>query len=418
MKRIILLAALLAGLLTANAQRYVGGDISLLPSYEENGTKYLDKNGNSISDVIAFSAENGLNAMRVRLFVEPANASSTDRGQGVRQDLDYVKALGKRIKDAGLAFMLDFHYSDSWADPVKQWTPKAWLSLSDDQLAEKIYDYTKDCLQQLVAAGATPDLIQTGNEISYGMLWGAEGTKNNRCYSGSDDNWPRFTNLLKQAGKACREVCPDAKIILHTERLANANVLKNFYNKMESASIDYDIIGTSYYSYYHGSLSTLNSSLTMLESNFPDKKIMVVETGYFYNWQPQISSPGVDLSATYPVSEAGQQKFTQALIETLMKHENVTGLFWWWMEANEYGRTGSSQVTTDWYNAALWNDQTGKVTPAFYELQTFLGDDAHVTTPNLDETGKNEWYTIDGKRVSEPNHKGVYIRNHQKVVVK
>jgi len=114
----------------------------------------------------------------------------------------------------------------------------------------------------------------------------------------------------------------------------------------------------------------------------------------------------------------GFQKFTKALIETLQKHENVTGLFWWWMEANEYGRTGSSQVTTDWYNAALWNDQTGKVTPAFYELQTFLGDDAHVSSPNVDETAKNEWYTIDGKRVAAPNHKGVYIRDHQKVVVK
>ncbi|MCR5130762.1 MAG: arabinogalactan endo-1,4-beta-galactosidase [Prevotella sp.] len=418
MKRIILLAVLMAGLHTANAQKYVGGDISLLPSYEENGTKYLDKNGKSISDVITFSADNGLNAMRVRLFVEPANASPTDKGQGVRQDLDYVKALGKRIKDAGLAFLLDFHYSDSWADPVKQWTPKAWVGLSDDQLAQKIYDYTKDCLQQLVAAGATPDFIQTGNEISYGMLWGSQGSKDNRCYSGSDDNWPRFTNLLKQAGKACREVCPDAKIILHTERLAKPSILTNFYNKMKSASVDYDIIGTSYYSYYHGALSTLDSGLTTLESSFPDKKIMVVEAGYFYNWQPNISAPGVDLSATYPISEAGQQKFTKALIETLQKHENVTGLFWWWMEANEYGRTGSSQVTTDWYNAALWNDQTGKVTPAFYELQTFLGDDAHASSPNVDENAKNEWYTIDGKRVATPNHKGVYIRDRQKVVVK
>ena len=418
MKQLFLLTALLAALLTAHAQRFVGGDISLLPSYEENGTKYLDKDGRTISDVIAFSADNGLNAMRVRLCVEPANASSVDKGQGVRQDLDYVKALGKRIKDAGMAFLLDFHYSDSWADPSKQWTPKAWLGLSDGELAQKVYDYTKDCLQQLVAAGAAPDLIQTGNEISYGMLWGAQGTNANRCYNGNAANWPRFTNLLKQAGKACREVCPYAKIILHTERIANTGALTNFYQQMLSANVDYDIIGTSYYSYYHGNLNTLNASLTQLENQFPDKQIMIVEAGYFYNWQPTISAPGVDLSSTYPISEAGQQAFAKALIQTLQKHSHVTGLFWWWMEANEYGHTGSAQVTKDWYNASLWNDQTGKVTPAFYELNAFLGDEAHVASPVAHESSSAQWFTPDGKRVSAPNRRGLYIQNHRKFIVK
>lgn len=418
MKRFFLLTALLAVLLTAHAQRFVGGDISLLPSYEENGTKYLDKDGRTISDVIAFSADNGLNAMRVRLFVEPANASSVDKGQGVRQDLDYVKALGKRIKDAGMAFLLDFHYSDSWADPSKQWTPKAWLGLSDSELAQKVYDYTKDCLQQLVAAGAAPDFIQTGNEISYGMLWGTQGTNANRCYNGNAANWPRFTTLLKQAGKACREVCPDARIILHTERIANTGALTNFYQQMLSAQVDYDIIGTSYYSYYHGNLNTLNASLTQLENQFPDKQIMIVEAGYFYNWQPTISAPGVDLSSTYPISEAGQQAFAKALIQTLQKHSHVTGLFWWWMEANEYGHTGSAQVTKDWYNASLWNDQTGKVTPAFYELSSFLGDEAHVATPSVHESSSAQWFTVDGKRLSAPGRHGLYIRNQRKIIVK
>lgn len=418
MKQLFLLTALLAVLLTAHAQRFVGGDISLLPSYEENGTKYLDKDGRTISDVIAFSADNGLNAMRVRLFVDPANASSADKGQGVRQDLDYVKALGKRIKDAGMAFLLDFHYSDSWADPSKQWTPKAWLGLSDSELAQKVYDYTKDCLQQLSDAGAAPDFIQTGNEISYGMLWGAQGTNANRCYNGNAANWPRFTNLLKQAGKACREVCPDARIILHTERIANTGALTNFYQQMLSANVDYDIIGTSYYSYYHGNLNTLNASLTQLENQFPDKQIMIVEAGYFYNWQPTISAPGVDLSSSYPISEAGQQAFAKDLIQTLQKHSHVTGLFWWWMEANEYGHTGSAQVTKDWYNASLWNDQTGKVTPAFYELSAFLGDDAHVATPPVHEFSSAQWFTVDGKRLSAPGRHGLYIRNQRKIIVK
>ena len=170
-----------------NAQKYVGGDISMLPKYEEAGVVYKDKSGNTVSDVIAFFKQEGLNAMRVRLFVDP----SKDNDKAVCQDIEYVKKLGKRIKDAGMKFMLDFHYSDTWADPGKQWTPDAWKSLSDTELAQKVYDYTKDCLQQLKSAGAEPDMIQTGNEISYGMLWGTEtavkGKNTNRCYTNSPE---------------------------------------------------------------------------------------------------------------------------------------------------------------------------------------------------------------------------------------
>ena len=168
MKKLILLTLLTLLSTTAPAQKYVGGDISMLPKYEEAKVVYKDKNGNTVSDIIAFFKQEGLNAMRVRLFVDP----SQDSDKAVCQDLAYVKALGKRIKDAGLQLMLDFHYSDTWADPGKQWTPDAWKSLTNSQLYDKIYEYTKECLEQMVAAGATPDFIQTGNEISYGMLWG------------------------------------------------------------------------------------------------------------------------------------------------------------------------------------------------------------------------------------------------------
>ena len=420
MKQIIIFVTLLAGIIHAHAQQYVGGDISLLPSYEENGSKYLDQNRNNIPDLIAFSAENGLNTMRVRLFVDPSNASSAHQGEGVRQDLKYIIPLAKRIKAAGLNFMLDFHYSDTWADPVKQWTPKAWLSLNDEQLGQKIYEYTKDCLQQLVDAGATPDLIQTGNEISYGMLWGAEGSNANRCYSGNSANWPRFTTLLKQAGKACREVCPNAKIILHTERIANTGVLTNFYRQMKNANVDYDIIGTSYYSYYHGSLSTLSTALTLLQRDFPDKKVIIVETGYFYAWQPKISAPGVDLSGTYPISPSGQKAFTTALINTLHQHDNVIGLIWWMMEANEYGHTGSKQTTTGWYNASLFDDQTGIVNPAFFELQTFIRQSDAISSPQLETRNQKlenqKTYDLLGRPVNSMRQKQIVITGHRKVL--
>lgn len=407
---------------SVQAQKYVGGDISLLPSYEANGSKYRTTTGAAITDVITFSRDNGLNAMRVRLFVDPTKAPDAEKKEGVRQDLAYVTALGKRIKDAGLKFLLDFHYSDSWADPVKQYTPDAWKSLTDLQLYDKIYNYTKECLQTLKAAGAEPDFIQTGNEISYGMCWGERGSSSlKKCYTDKDANWLRFTTLLKNAIKACREECPQAKIIIHTERVANVTMQKAFYERLQKAELDYDIIGTSFYSYYHGSLQTLETSLNMLATNFPTKDIWLVEVGYFYNWQPTIKSPGVDLSGQYPITEAGQAAYTEALINVLNKHEKVKGLFWWMMEANEYKHTGSSQVTKDWYNAALWDDYDGMVNPAFFKLQNFLpATGIEKLRANDGSEASKAVYDLQGRKVADGNaplKKGIYIRGGKKMIL-
>ena len=407
---------------SVQAQKYVGGDISLLPSYEANGSKYRTTTGAAITDVITFSRDNGLNAMRVRLFVDPTKAPDAEKKEGVRQDLAYVTALGKRIKDAGLKFLLDFHYSDSWADPVKQYTPDAWVTLTDLQLYDKIYNYTKECLQTLKAAGAEPDFIQTGNEISYGMCWGKRGSSSlKKCYTDKDANWLRFTTLLKNAIKACREECPQAKIIIHTERVANVTMQKAFYERLQKAELDYDIIGTSFYSYYHGSLQTLETSLNMLATNFPTKDIWLVEVGYFYKWQPEIKSPGVDLSKQYPITEAGQAAYTEALINVLNKHEKVKGLFWWMMEANEYKHTGSSQVTKDWYNAALWDDEDGKVNPAFFKLQNFLpATGIEKLRANDGSEASKAVYDLQGRKVADGNaplKKGIYIRGGKKMIL-
>ncbi len=356
------------------ALHFVGGDLSMLPQYEAKKATYYDVNGKKISNLLTFLKEQGWNSIRVRLFVDPSKASDEDKGQGVCQDLEYVMALGKRIKEAGMLFMLDFHYSDSWADPAKQWTPDSWVGLSDEQLKTKIYAYTKDCLEQMNAVGASPDFIQTGNEISYGMLWGKEGdasSKNkNFCSTASSANsWSRFTNLLKQAGKACREVCPRAKIVLHTERVPNLSALTNFYRKMKEASVDYDIIGLSYYSYFHGDLSKLSAALTQLQNTFANKRVMIVEAGYYHAYQPKEDI--IDLSSTYPITAEGQRKFAADLVEKLKSHQNVDGLFWWWPEANEKGVNWEDPVTNDWYNAGLFDNKTGRALPALYELQNF-----------------------------------------------
>ena len=404
-----LLSILLATAMTAVGQKYVGGDISMLTKYEEAGVAYNDKNGNAVQP-LTFFKEQGLNAMRVRLFVDP----SQDNDKAVCQDLDYVKALGKRIKDTGMAFMLDFHYSDTWADPAKQWTPNAWKTLDNAALAEKIYEYTKDCLSQLKTAGATPDFIQTGNEISFGMMWGVEGTNDNRCYTNSSSaNWNRFMNLLKKAGQACREECPNAKIILHSERTPKPAVLTDFFDRMKNNSIDYDIIGLSYYPAYHGSLETLETALTNLESKNYGKDIMVVETGYSYAWA--LGGTTFDYTGTYPYTEEGQRQFTADLVTKLNSHSSVKGLFWWWPEDN-----GNKNVTNSWWNAALYNHSTGKPYAAFYELKNFNNGSADIQGIQSEKVNKDQaWYTLDGRKLNRtPQTKGIYINNNQKIIVR
>ncbi|MCR5239215.1 MAG: arabinogalactan endo-1,4-beta-galactosidase, partial [Prevotella sp.] len=321
--------------LSIHAQRYVGGDISLLPQYEKYNVPYYDADGQKIAGMLQYmkSEAVGWNAQRVRLFVNPT-PSLDYNDPAICQDIDYVVSFGKRIKEAGFAFMLDFHYSDSWADPAKQWTPVEWQSLSDEELQARLYDYTKDCLKRLVEAGATPDFIQTGNEISYGMLWGKKDTKSNRCYTNSDANWPRFIALLQQAVKACREVCPEAKVIIHTERAGEPQTTVDIYKRL--AGVDYDIIGLSYYPFWHKNLATLSQTLEQLATNFPEKQVQIVETAYYYQWKPSKGNTW-DSFSTWADTPEGQAAFVRDLIAELNKHSNVNALYWWFPEENGNG---------------------------------------------------------------------------------
>lgn len=415
--RQLLLPALLSAIPVFAQQRYAGGDISVLQSYEDNKVYYYDQKGGKISDVLQYlkSEDVGWNALRVRLFVNPqrkAPDGSTD--PQVCQDLDYVIRLCKRIKAAGFALLLDFHYSDTWADPANQWTPAAWLGLSDAELQTKIYDYTKECLQKLVDENATPDFIQTGNEISYGMLWGKYGTSANRCYTSSTANWPRFIAFLKQATKACREVCPQAQIVIHTERTKQASTTIGIYQKL--AEVDYDIIGLSYYPFWHGSLATLSGTLNQLAAKFPDKKVQVVETAYYYQYQPTTSDI-TDFSSTWPVSKEGQAAFASDLIAELKKHANVNALYWWFPEEN--GNGPNSKVLGGWVNRGLWNNSTHRAHPGLYVLKDYLTDESVGVVGLKRTTDSHLWYTLSGMPLDvHPYRHGFYIRDGRKILIR
>lgn len=413
----LVFACLLSAVLPAVAQHFVGGDISLLPEYEKAGAIYKTHDGKPINDLLPWLKEQGMNAMRVRLFVNPADHKAkypSKYDPNACQDLEYITPLCKRIVDNGFNLMLDFHYSDTWADPAKQWTPESWRGLADDQLYQKIYDYTKETLLTLKEAGITPAFIQPGNEISYGMLWGTEDSPSSslkKTFMGSNANWDRFGKLLNQAVKACREVCPDAKIVLHTERVAQVDVLKNFYDKMKSLDVDYDIIGLSYYPYFHGDISVLDNALNTLQSRFPEKNIMIVETGYSYKWEV----PGTTHSFTnkWPYSDEGQDKFAKDLVATLEKYKNVDGLFWWWMEYNAFNTSLSG-----WYNAPLFNSLDGCATSALKTICSFAKDSGVGSLTDRSAQQEDVWFDLSGRRVTDMNAPGIRVSRNKKVIVR
>ncbi len=418
-RKLALSLALLCGMACAKAQnseKYLGADISMLTAYEtisEAGHQvtYKDIDGTQ-SDVLSLLKKYGMNSMRVRLFVNPTMQKA------VIQDINYVKKLGKRIKDAGLSFVLDFHYSDTWADPAAQSVPAEWGNLSVDEYTEKLYSYTKEVLEDFVREGVVPDMIQTGNEISYGLMYSSS--------SGlfvdylSDKNWDKFAAMLKSAGKACREVCPSAKIILHIERVPQPLNCAKFANYMKQYEVDYDIFGLSYYPMYHGNLAYLETALNKIEEA-TDKTIMIMETGYNSAYYP--TDAKYDCQSIWPATESGQSLFIEQLVAKLNTHERVKGLYYWFPEENESASLGWTDLLDGWTNRGLFNNQTGNAVDAITKFAAFnMTTTAVQNVSSASEIYETERYDIQGRKIKNPT-KGINIikmsdNSYKKILVK
>lgn len=392
MTKPFIMATLMCFLATwgANAEtnRFVGGDISELPTMENAGAKYFDNSGKGISDIITYSYDQGMNSMRVRLFVDPDTflKENSDGDPYACQSFEYILPICKRIKEAGLNLLLDFHYSDSWADPVKQWTPKLWETMTDEELYNQIYTYTKEVLENLKAENVVPDFIQTGNEISYGMCWGPYKTETppSISYTDSRTNVDRFGKLLSNAIQACREVCPEAKIVIHSERTSKPALLTSLYEWANEIGLDYDIIGISYYPYYHGTVANLDNALKALENKKLGKDIWIVETGAAINW-----AIGDSDKQFYEPTDAGQNQFAKDLLAVLDKHSSVTGLFWWEMDYNAYWTS-----LQNWYNGSLFDNKTGKATSAFYTIAGWAAGESNGDDNNNDDEDVADYYLL------------------------
>lgn len=439
MRKIFTTIVALVATLTVSAQhgQYVGGDISDLPLYEEHNSGYLDADGNKIDNLLTwFKNDCGWNSFRVRLFVNPSKKDQDGTtNNSVCQDIEYVKTLGKRIKDAGANFVLDFHYSDTWVDATHIQAPAVCQSMTVDQKAEWIYTYTKESLAALIDAGAKPDFVQIGNEIMYGFM----GIKV-APYETSGTDWTGFLKVLGQASKAVREACPTAKIIVHTDRPCNAAYNKYWYGKLDAAGIDYDIIGLSFYPFWHGYLTAsqnstnLQSALTSLKSDFPTKKVQIMETGYYFQWFPS-SGNNFTTSSTWAGTADGQYNFIKDLIAALKDYDNVDGLYYWFPEEagcgddTDWDTQSVGTVIPSWQNRGFWweDTQTNGHWPvkssngmAAYLFKDFLSADAagiNSAAANANVAQDKAWYTISGQKISSPTRPGLYINNGKKVVI-
>lgn len=241
----------------------VGADISWVQQHEDKGLTYKE-NGKQ-EDVLTILKTNGFNWIRLRLFVDPKAEKGYSKDGYC--DLEHTLIMAKRIKASGMKLLLDFHYSDNWADPGKQFMPSSWEGLKGKVLEDKIFEYTKDVLQRFQAAGLTPQMVQIGNEINHGMMW-PEGK--------SDSTLIPLSGLLRRAGDAVRAVDPKIQIMVHIACGGQNKESVWFFDKIQKNGVEFDVIGQSYYPEYHGTLDDLKSNLTDLIARY-HKPIVLVE---------------------------------------------------------------------------------------------------------------------------------------------
>ena len=248
-------------------QEMLGADISFLPQLEARGLKFHDDGIER--DAIEILKNHGFNYIRLRVFVNPENEKGYSPEKGFC-GLDYTLQMAKRIKDAGLNLLLDFHYSDTWADPQKQFKPKAWEGLEFNELTSTLKDYTKSVLTQLKDQGTMPEMVQIGNEVNHGIVWP----------EGHISNLDNLAALLKAGTEAVREVDNNTTVMMHLALGGQNEETTFWFDNMIARGVEFDIIGLSYYPIWHCTLDDLNSNMLDLIDRY-QKDINVVEYSAF-----------------------------------------------------------------------------------------------------------------------------------------
>ena len=364
-----------------------GADVSTAAEVESLGGTWRDESGRE-RDLFAILADAGVNTIRLRTWVDP-HGPDGEPYMGGTNDLAATVALARRAAAAGQALLLDLHYSDFWTDPKKQQTPKTWRGLTGTALADRVRDYTAEVLAALDEAGAAPAMVQVGNEITNGMLW-PEGRiprfdDSRRRFEGRDEAaWDRLAALLA-AGAAAVRAGSDAEVVLHLDFGGANELYREWFDAATARGVDFDLIGLSYYPFWHGTLDDLSANMNDIAVRY-GRDLLVAETSYAWTGEEpaghhQVFQTEMAAVGGYEASPEGQSAFLRDLYAAVaaVPEGRGRGLVYWepaWLPVA--GTTWASQAGMDyaddhaeggcsWANQALF-DFGGNALPSLRAL--------------------------------------------------
>ncbi|EOC9242581.1 arabinogalactan endo-beta-1,4-galactanase [Enterobacter cloacae] len=354
-----------------------GADISTLLEAEQHGAKFYNQNGQQL-DAIAILKANGVNYVRLRLWVDPQDASGKTYGGG-SNNLENTIALAKRVKAQGLKLLLDFHYSDFWTDPGKQFKPKAWEKMDYPQLKTAIHDYTRDTIARFKQEGVLPDMVQIGNEINGGMLW-PEG----KSWGQGGGEFDRLAGLLNAAISGLKENLTggeQVKIMLHLAEGTKNDTFRWWFDEIAKRDVPFDIIGLSMYTYWNGPISALKANMDDISRRY-NKDVIVVEAAYGYTLDNCDNAENSfqakeEKDGGYPGTVQGQYDYIHDLMQSVIDvpDHRGKGIFYWeptWIAVpgtTWATKAGMKYIHDEWKegnareNQALFDCQ-GKVLPS------------------------------------------------------
>lgn len=375
---------------TRHGCRFIlGADVSTLAVVERGGARFSTADGRPGTALQILRAA-GVNWGRLRLWHTPVNAKDVVDGQrlvsrqgepagGGDNGLELTLLLAKRLKAQGLQWLLNLHYSDHWTDPGHQIKPAAWAKLEGAALRDALQRYTADALARLHAQGTPPDMVQVGNEINGGLLWPDGKTwreKPDERIGGSE----AFHGLLQAGIAAVREAdarhgtrTPVMLHLAHTGDGKSGEMLQRVFDGFVAAKLDFDVLGLSWYSYYHDPLEGLRRNLDTLGRRY-GKPIVLVETAWGWSTTNPGGSPGIfgpdqARKGPWPATPEGQAAFVRDVVRTVAEAPEGLGLFWWepaWLAVPGAGwRTGDGN---GWANQTLF-DADGRALPALAALR-------------------------------------------------
>ena len=294
----------------------LGMDVSSVLAEERSGVVYRGFDGGE-QDLFATLAQCGVNTIRVRVWNDPYDAQGRGYGGG-NCNVAAAAEIGRRAAEHGLRLLVDFHYSDFWADPGKQFAPKAWAGMTLEEKTAALYSFTKESLETIRAAGAEISAVQLGNETNGGLA--------------GETRWSYIAALMAAGSKAVRETCPEALVAVHFANPENAESYAFYASKLDEFGLDYDVFASSYYPYWHGTLDNLAAVLGGIAANY-GKQVLVMETSYAWtgedtDFSANTISDGSAVEKPWPYTVQGQANAVRAVIDTLSSIGGLGVVYW------------------------------------------------------------------------------------------